>query len=255
MTAPLDIGLEQSDANLGLGQDDIFDLQDAEKKIRKGRSISGLLGQAADEPQKEVGLREPNIQENDVDNDDDTRVTGLEAELDDLYDAYKERLTERDAKAKAREARKVKEREEWHGFGGNEGDPETEDDGESTEGEKGWHAMERAKFESDETSSSNDDSDSEEARGPASTTKKRKLGVISEPSSKKTKLVSNLNGASSRSAQIWFDQDIFKGVDLDDIDDDKEANETGSNEGEEAVDEANITEVSSPSSQRMVRPQ
>ncbi|KAL5495199.1 SPB1 [Sanghuangporus weigelae] len=241
MTAPLDIGLEQSDANLGLGQDDVFDLQDTEKRIRKGRSVSGLLGQMDDEVGRNDSRPEQNVKESDAEDDGEGRIPGLEADLDDLYDAYKDRLNERDAKAKAREARKGKEEEEWHGFGANE--EEDEDDSDS-EGVRGWDAMERAKLESGESSSSDDDSDSdaESIRKPMVKTKKRQLGVVIEPPAKKTKLASKPNGSStSRSAQIWFDQDIFKGVNIDDMEDDEQESESESTSDEENVDEVSST--------------
>ncbi|KAL5534177.1 hypothetical protein ACEPAG_639 [Sanghuangporus baumii] len=248
MTAPLDIGLEQSDANLGLGQDDVFDLQDTEKRIRKNRSVSSFLGQMDDERGRNDSRPGQNVKESDAEDDEEGRIAGLEADLDDLYDAYKDRLNERDAKAKAREARKGKEKEEWHGFGVNEEEDEEEDDSDSeaSEGVRGWDAMERAKLESGESNSSDDDSDSgtESIRKPMVKTKKRQLRVVTEPPAKKAKLASSKpNGSStSRSTQIWFDQDIFKGVNIDDIEDDEQESEPESTSDEENVDEISSTE-------------
>ena len=39
MTAPIDIGLEQQDAALASGQDDFFDLQGAEKGMKKKKVV------------------------------------------------------------------------------------------------------------------------------------------------------------------------------------------------------------------------
>ena len=47
MTAPLDIGLEQHDPSLGYGQDDVFDLEDTQKGLRKNGGVAHL-GDAMD---------------------------------------------------------------------------------------------------------------------------------------------------------------------------------------------------------------
>src|SRR5882762_2555385 len=44
MTAPMDIGMEQHDASLGFGQDDVFDLTGAEKGMRKKGGVTKLVG-------------------------------------------------------------------------------------------------------------------------------------------------------------------------------------------------------------------
>ncbi|KAJ3902278.1 rRNA methyltransferase Spb1 [Lentinula edodes] len=92
MTAPMDIGLELQDASLG-GQDDFFDLQGAEKGMRKRGGVSNLIGTE--------GVLS---QESDVDNDSDNasdeeildseeewekKTRGLENELDGMYDPYR----------------------------------------------------------------------------------------------------------------------------------------------------------------------
>ncbi len=82
-------------------------------------------------------------------------VEDLEADLDDLYETYKERRNERDAKFKAKEARsKNKNREEWSGFKADKSDEESGSEDEVG----GWDEMEAAKAAGDSSS----DSDSEE---------------------------------------------------------------------------------------------
>ena len=44
MVAPFDIGLEQHDASLDLGQDDVFDLSTTEKAMRKKKAAQLLVG-------------------------------------------------------------------------------------------------------------------------------------------------------------------------------------------------------------------
>ncbi|EJD03897.1 FtsJ-domain-containing protein [Fomitiporia mediterranea MF3/22] len=240
MTAPLDIGLEQSDGNLGLGQDDMFDLETAENGVGKRRSVAGLVtdrdqGSESDNSSSEPGTDDD---EEEVDGEEgEARIAGLEAELDGLYDAYKERLNERDAKFKAREARKHKEKEDWFGIGTEKSD---EEDVSGEEG--GWDRVEEAKAGADDDSSSDDssDNDSESSEETPLKGRKRKPGSTREPSAKKTKLVSNLvNNKTSRTAQLWFDQEVFKDVDMDNIEDDEDDEGLQSSAGEDDSDEAN----------------
>ena len=252
MSAPLDIGLEQQDGHLY--QDDIFDLEDAERKTGGRQSVSKLIGQTGedvssdeDENNEEAG-GEADIVESD---EEGARMRALESELDGLYDAYKQKRNERDAKFRAKEARKAHEKEEWRGLSKGEGD--AEEDSESDEREEGgWDKMMKAKDET-VTSSSEDSSDESESDGEAESRKPRKRKAETEPipSTKKARLVSNLNGnASSRSAQMWFDQDVFKDVDLNDIEDGEESQEIMSDE-EGSGDEMTAGEDEEPNGEEV----
>ncbi|KAH8120392.1 FtsJ-domain-containing protein [Phellopilus nigrolimitatus] len=232
MTAPLDIGLDQIDATFGLDQEDIFDLQTAEKNIGKRRSVAGLVGDLDNDDadnDDDVHNGKADDSEKIGSDDEETKIAGLEAELDGLYDAYKERLNERDAKFKAKEARKHKEKDNWYGIKAKGSDDE---DASSDEEGGGWDRMEEAK----EAGDSSSDSDSERGEGG----KKRKLVNAASPPAKKTRLVSKLDGAKpSRSAQLWFDQAIFNGVDIDAIEDDEEEDEEPElEESEDSSDES-----------------
>jgi AdoMet-dependent rRNA methyltransferase SPB1 len=103
----------------------------------------------------------------------------LERQLDAMYNDYVERKAVQDAKYRAKRARTEHEDGEWHGFDEGEGEESSDDDVERDE-------------------DSDDSSDEEETSGP----------LIS-------KLDSNLNasGGLTRRAQMFFDQDIFKGID------------------------------------------
>lgn len=218
MTAPLDIGLEQIDASLGMGQEDIFDLMGTERELRNKGGI-GIIRVDDDTPEDE--------EENEVVEDDeedevldseeerDRKTSQLETELDGLYDAYQEKLKERDAQFTAKEARRKNGLlEEWGGI--QEGD----DDDESDE-EGGWDQMEAAKGGVDDDSS--DESDNEEPETPGR--KRRRPQEAEMKPDKKIKLVTKLEEPTTgnRASQVWFSQELFGGLEgLDDIEENGE---------------------------------
>jgi AdoMet-dependent rRNA methyltransferase SPB1 len=227
MTAPLDIGLEQIDASLGMGQEDMFDLTGTERQLRSKGGI-GIIRVDDDTPEDEdedepVAREDEEDEVFDSDEEGDRKASRLEAEMDGLYDAYQEKLKERDSKFQAREARQRNGRlEEWGGI-------QVGDNSESDE-EGGWDQMEAAKGDNDDSS---DDSDDEEHETPGQ--KRRRPQVTEIKSNKKLKLVTKLEEptAEGRASHVWFSQDLFGGVEgLDDI----EGEEEGDEEGED-VDE------------------
>jgi len=217
MPAPLDIGLEQQDASLGFGQDDIFDLQSAEGARKRGR-LSNQVGIDEDvEEDSDAGHeKEDSEEELDSDEERERRAQKLEAEMDGLYDAYQQRLREKDAKFKVKEARKKNsEREEWGGV--KEDDDSEHEDGSDSEG--GYDQMKRA-----EDSSSSDESDSDD-----DVAAKRKRSHPTEDRSrnvKRARLLTRLEepkASGSQASKLWFSQDVFAGVDddLENIEDDE----------------------------------
>ncbi|KDQ63654.1 hypothetical protein JAAARDRAFT_169726 [Jaapia argillacea MUCL 33604] len=231
MTAPLDIGLEQRDAMLAGGHDDMFDLVETERKLREKK-----LGYTEDDNMDDASDSEGEQREEDLDEDEEMldseeererKVAGLEAELDGMYDTYQERMKERDAKYKVkleREKHKGKD-EEWRGFGGAKDSDDEDMDGD----DGGWDRMEAAKARAgDDSSSSSDDDDDDDVDEPPVATRKRRLPDSASdrhPERKKLRLVSDLQAPktskdSSRATQIWFSQDIFSGIGMDAVDDD-----------------------------------
>ncbi|KAI0271345.1 Spb1 C-terminal domain-containing protein [Gloeopeniophorella convolvens] len=221
MTAPLDIGLEQSDAALGHGQDDIFDLVYTERSAKNGR----LLDSAdMDEDEEDHSKVEPNVDPNDealdTDEEQDRRVQALEDDLDGLYDAYRERLAERDTKFKVREARrKNKQREEWSGIA-KDADRDDSDGDDDDEG-GGWDEMERRKADSDDSDSSSNGDEDDTFSQPS----KRRRPRSEAPPRKKARLLTSLEEPKttsqlSRTTNVWFSQDVFNG--LDDVSEDNE---------------------------------
>ncbi|CAE6378114.1 unnamed protein product [Rhizoctonia solani] len=209
MTAPLDIGMDFKDDAL---KGDVFDLGETD-----GRKVdSGSESESEPEAKGENG--------GDEQVEDDSEDERLEEELDGLYERYRERLAERDLKFKAKEARrKDQSREEWGGIKKDEDPSEDED---SDEGEGGWDVTQAAK-DGDE-SSSDEESSAEEEETPA-VVKKRKT-------EKGTKLITKFEEPkvkASKAAQVWFSQDLFKGVA--DGDDEEEEEEDEEEEEEEAT--------------------
>ncbi|KAG1881776.1 Spb1 C-terminal domain-containing protein [Suillus tomentosus] len=205
MTAPLDIGLEQIDASL-VGQEDMFDLTGTERQLRHKGGI-GIIRVDDDTPEDEdedevVAGDDQEDEVLDSEEERDRKASRLEAEMDGLYDAYQEKLKERDSKFKAREARQGNGMlEEWGGF----------QDGENSESDEegGWDQMQAAKGDNDDSS---DESDDEERETPGR--KRRRPQATEVKSNKKVKLVTKLEEptAAGRASQVWFSQDLFGGV-------------------------------------------
>ncbi|KAI0286983.1 FtsJ-domain-containing protein [Russula aff. rugulosa BPL654] len=213
MTAPLDIGLEQTDAVLGHGQEDVFDLESAE---RISRRIGSPDFTDTDDQDNDIEQRKDDNSSDDealdTDGEQNRRMQALENDLDGLYETYRERLAERDAKYKVRMARQDdKRREEWSGIDkdGAQGDTDEEDEG------GGWDEMEQRKAaESDSDSSSADEEDKVSSSQSLS---KRKRPRQQEISRKKTRLLTSLEEPqtkiqSSKKTDVWFSQDIFGGL-------------------------------------------
>lgn len=245
MTAPLDIGLEQSDAQLNLGQDDIFDLEQTQRGIRnQANFVTDADGDIdLDDEEDGAGGGEDEEDEEALDSDEERerKVSALEADIDNLYDAYQERLRDRDLKYKAKEARrKNAAKEEWHGVA----EKDSDEDDSDAESEGGYDLVQERKLDdgggsSDESSDEESDSDVETSKIPQ---KKRrtKAEAPSAPQSKRRKVGSHEAAplaAPSGTSMAWFKQDLFNGVgDLDVSDDDMESVEE--EDSSEADDDA-----------------
>lgn len=234
MTAPLDIGLDFADDAL---KGDVFDLTRADGKGVASDNENDTTDEDEDEVDgqgKAEGEGEDEAEESE--DDGERKVAGLEDELDGLYEQYRERMAERDLKFKAKESRqKDKSREEWGGIRKDE-DGEDESDGDS---EGGWDVAQAAKGRGEDDASSGEDSESEEE---SRAVKKRKMEggrklvtKLEEPKAK---------GAASKAAQVWFSQDLFKGVEGGDSDEEEEEEEeAAASEVEEAVEAEEVEEV------------
>ncbi|KZT05898.1 uncharacterized protein LAESUDRAFT_701311 [Laetiporus sulphureus 93-53] len=232
MTVPLDIGMEQSDAALAFGQEDVFALEEATQTLKSRNGAARLAGEDNADSEDDASQADE-VEEEELDSEEERekKVKGLEAELDGLYDAYRARLRERDTKYKVKEARKNdKSREEWGGIKAEDSDEEDEDESQE---EGGWDNMEKFKERVGEDSSS--DVSDEEDEDPLPSGRKRRADADVAPSSKRARTLATLNPPSkntqlSRSAQVWFSQDCFAGEDID-VDEDEEESEKEAEEG------------------------
>lgn len=216
MTAPLDIGLELQDATLHNGQDDVFDLDHAEKELRRRGGISRLVDEsgslASESEADDDAMEDDDGDVLDTEDERERKVAGLEDELDGMYDAYQMRMKDKDTKYRVREARrKDKTREEWHGIQKRDSDDEDED--ESDDG--GWEEMEEAKA-NDQDSDSEDETDFE---GGPSAVPQRKRGRPDDSSAGRqpkkarfSRIPPPTTLPESRATKIWFDQDVFAGI-------------------------------------------
>lgn len=241
MTAPMDIGLDLEDKGLDMGQEDIFDLEteeSARRKSKASRTVMNLMD-AEDEESSDEAEEQTTDEEMSEDERQERRVHALEQELDGLYDSYRQRKRERDAKFKVKEAReKNKERDgEWTGFGVQGSDEDSNDDEDSAEG--GWEKTAEAKAKAGE-----DSSDDESGEDEMPVTKKRQRDDVAQPSvrNKRTKLITKLDEPQSaahlsKTTQVWFEQDMFK--DMGDLSDPSDPLPAGMTDGdsEEAASE------------------
>lgn len=221
MTAPLDIGLNFQDQALGHGQEDILDLEMSKKQLGKKKNhvdLINLVDDKDDFESDEGGQGEDAMDEDgeilDLDDQEDKEVDDLEAELDGLYDAYQEKMRERDAKYRVKEARrKDKSREEWHGI--QQQDSDDEDDSDESEG--GYDVVQTVKARFGEDSDSDSDSESDDDLDASYTSKrlKRMRGANAKVDGRQLKKArTGQQLETSRAASMWFDQDVFAGVDL-----------------------------------------
>jgi AdoMet-dependent rRNA methyltransferase SPB1 len=280
MTAPED--LDNDDR--ALGGEEMFDLGEGEEEMKRGHhSKKGLKDLVRDEDgmSESEESEEEEEEDNEVYSSDEERelkTQGLEGALDGLYDAYRERMSEKDAKWKVKQARlRDKNYEKWGGIkeGSDDeddgvdkgykdrmvrqprrGDVDEEEEEESEDG--GWDvlAAEKAKL-GEEVSSDEDSSDEEGEANPNS--RKTKMAIsstggasASSSSTRKAKaqpLVTSLQDKEkraemSRQAQVWFDQSVFKGVEdlveLDEEDEDDEMSEDGDDEDEDGDEEDQV---------------
>lgn len=169
MTTPFEIGLEQAGPQ---GDDSMFVLKQVDK--------AGALSQIARGKMATVVEKEKTEEEDDEEEITDDEEDQLERELDAMYGDYVEQKSARDAKYRAKRARKEDEDGEWHGF--SDSNKEESSDEELVQDED------------------SDWSDEEDEAAP-----KTLITDLDRDGTTKS-------GLTKRAAR-FFDQDIFKGID------------------------------------------
>ncbi|KAI1377229.1 AdoMet-dependent rRNA methyltransferase spb-1 [Hypoxylon crocopeplum] len=116
MVAPMDIGMEQEGP---AGRDSMFALKPIDKhgavnKIAKGKMA--VLAGADAKKDRDSGIGSSGDTDDEADEEEDR----LERELDSMYDQYRERKAESDAKYRAKKARQEHDDDEWEGVSGDE---------------------------------------------------------------------------------------------------------------------------------------
>ncbi|CDU24794.1 probable SPB1-required for ribosome synthesis, putative methylase [Sporisorium scitamineum] len=261
MTTPMDIGMDLMDDQLGSGNGDVFDIGSGESVSKKA-----LIQQAdVSDDESETIVSSHGTHEDDP----EARARRLDAEMDALYDEFKQKQSERDAKFRAREARlKDAKNDSWHGINDDEEDDEDDEANMSDESEGGYDLVQKRK-EQEETFDTDDEEDEQDERlerQAAQQSKKRKRDAATAvsdtlettPKPSKRSLVNALvsdaavSAQQSREASIWFDNPLFKDLDLQDAaeqdedqdqdaweeeDDDEDEGEEEDEEEEEDQDE------------------
>ncbi|RYN43251.1 AdoMet-dependent rRNA methyltransferase [Alternaria arborescens] len=178
MATPFEIGLEQAGPT---GEDSMFALKAVDKAGALNKIAKGKMAQVVEREQPEEIEEEP-----ETDDEEDR----LERELDSMYGDYVEQRSARDAKYRAKRARKQDDDGEWNGF--SDEDKEQSDDEELVQ------------------DADSDWSDDEE-EGPK--------GLITDLDNEEQPKT----GLTKRAAR-FFDQDIFKGIDgLEDLEEDDDS--------------------------------
>ncbi|KAM0335787.1 hypothetical protein ACHAQA_000837 [Verticillium albo-atrum] len=201
MMAPMDIGMEQDGP---MGADSMFRLKVVDKVGAANKIAQGKMAIPRESDQKDSGIGSSGETDDETDEEEDR----LETELDGMYQQYKEKKAEADAKYRAKRAREEHD-DEFQGFSGDEKTVNTDD-------------------EFDMDSSSDDDSDAEADDGKPLLT-----DLDNTPEEE---------GALSRRAKSFFNQDMFEGL-IDEEELEEDVAMTDAKTGDEEIDDAAIDAV------------
>lgn len=245
MTTPMDIGMDLVDEEL-MGEE-FFDLQHGGGKKRI------MEGEEADESEESNDEASDDTDDEAALDAEERRLAALEEETSGAYEQYRQRLSDRDAKFRAKEARKKNEhKDEWYGFGKEKAEGE-DSDGESSEGGYEEYVRRKAQEETFDTDDEEDEQDEKEMRKVMDAEKRKHKSLalqkrkrsqdykdVEDDSEDEVELVHDLESKQdkvarqSQAAAIWFDNPLFKGVDgLEVAEDEDEGDDENVDEGEE----------------------
>lgn len=162
MQTPMEIGIEHASAGMGSG---VFSLKTADSADAVGHLSKGIM------PIPVAREKSPSPKTDSSSDEDEDR---LEAELDEDYERYLQRMEEISSKQRAKRARQEYEKEDWDGF----------DDGDDQD------------LREEPESGSDSDSDSDEST---------KYNALHSKGTAEHSL--------TRDAQAFFEQDLFQGID------------------------------------------
>jgi len=220
MTPATDIGQDWRDE--ALHGEDMFSLDAIEGRHapRHARATELLDANDAlddDDMGDETHGAEEDEDEGEDEDDKEARLRELESNVDAMYEQYKDHLERKDAKFRAKEARRHSSKyEEWDGISQQKED----EDEDSDEGPvaRGYDAMNKRKFHEetyDSDDAEDDDDDREEIKSTAQVPQAKRRQTKKGPV-KESALLTNLepSGAAaqhqSAASAMWFDNPIFE---------------------------------------------
>ncbi|KAF1802294.1 Spb1 C-terminal domain-containing protein [Mucor lusitanicus] len=227
MIIPTDIALEDG----GVADDEVFNI----KKINKDDSLAKLHAGdmsmadefADDDDNNDIKVdknlrgrvREMDMEMDENMDSDEEYERDLEQQMDEAYSRYKQSRSERDAKFRAKQVRN--EDDEWNGFDDKNKD-ENRDKTFDSDSESSNSDSSESDSDSDSDSDSEDDTTVKVAKPKAPKEKKLKIATKSSNSlmndlGEKAALSKKTASGLTTSASMFFDQDIFQDVALDEI--------------------------------------
>ncbi|KAG0124152.1 AdoMet-dependent rRNA methyltransferas-like protein spb1 [Tuber indicum] len=204
MTTPTDIGLGQ-----GVESESMFAIKNIDRAGALDKITKGKMNLVIEEDRNRT-RRDTYMGDAPDDDSEDETADRLEAELDGMYERYKEKKAETDAKFKAKRSRQEHEDGEWEGI---KSDAESSDDGVAI----------------DDSESSEDGDDEDKEFGP------KKLTTHLD-----NRDIRGEDGLSKKAA-MFFDQDIFQDIAFG-VSEEEESEEEG--EGEEVGDDTEMEDYS-----------